>query len=79
MADNILRVPAVIQKTGLSRSTLYLRLSENRFPQPVRLGGERAIGFLASEVEQWIAEQAAKRGDPGSEESHERRPESGQP
>ena len=54
MTQMILRLPAVIERTGLSRSSLYLKLSAGKFPRPVSLGA-RAIGFLASEIDEWIA------------------------
>ena len=49
MTDTILRLPAVKTNTGLSRSTIYLRVAQGEFPQPVSLGG-RAVGWPASEV-----------------------------
>jgi prophage regulatory protein len=54
MADSILRLPAVKARTGLSRSTIYLRVSEGRFPPPVALGA-RAVGWLESELEAWLS------------------------
>ncbi len=53
MALNILRLPTVKARTGLSRSTIYLRISEDRFPKPVSLGG-RAVGWIESEIEEWL-------------------------
>jgi prophage regulatory protein len=49
MTHNILRLPAVRASTGLSRSTIYLRIAQGAFPRPVSLGG-RAVGWPASEV-----------------------------
>ena len=58
-----LRLPEVMARTGLSRSTIYVRLDEGRFPQPVSLGG-RAVGWIESEVDEWMRERiAASRGD----------------
>lgn len=54
--SRILRLPDVQARTGLSRSTIYLRLATGEFPQPVSLGA-RSIGFLESEVDGWIAER----------------------
>ena len=59
MSHTILRLPAVKTSTGLSRSTIYLRIAEGRFPRPVSLGG-RAVGWLDAEVQQWLAEQIEK-------------------
>jgi len=56
MATIILRLPTVKARTGLSRSTIYLRISENLFPKPVSLGG-RAVGWIESEIDDWLAEQ----------------------
>ena len=58
MADSILRLPAVKTRTGLSRSTIYLRLSQGTFPRPVSLGG-RAVGWVEEEIQSWLAERIA--------------------
>ena len=54
-----LRLPEVIARTGLSRSTIYVRLEQGRFPRPVSLGG-RAVGWIEAEVEEWIRERIAE-------------------
>ncbi len=56
MQTKILRLPEVKDRIGLSRSTVYLRISENRFPTPISLGG-RAVGWLESEIENWLEQQ----------------------
>ena len=56
MVPKILRLPAVIDKTGLSRATIYLKISKKTFPSPISLG-ERSVGWLESEVEAWIQRQ----------------------
>lgn len=53
MTHTILRLPAVKARTGLSRSTIYLRVAVGAFPKPVSLGG-RAVGWLESEVQDWL-------------------------
>jgi prophage regulatory protein len=60
MADSILRLPAVKTRTGLSRSTIYLRVSQGAFPRPVSLGG-RAVGWVEAEIQSWLAERIAAR------------------
>ena len=57
-APVILRRPQVESRTGLRRSTLYTRISEGTFPRPINLGA-RAVGWLASEVDAWVAERVA--------------------
>ena len=56
MVTAILRLPNVKARTGLSRSTIYLRISEGRFPKPVSLGG-RAVGWVEEEITDWLNEQ----------------------
>jgi len=57
MQTTILRLPVVKARTGLSRSTIYLRISEGRFPKPISLGGRRAVGWIESEVNDWLNQQ----------------------
>ena len=54
-----LRLPEVMARTGLSRSTIYVRLDEGRFPRPVSLGA-RAVGWIESEVDEWIRDRIEK-------------------
>ena len=58
-----LRWPEVTARTGLSRSTIKVRLAEGRFPRPVSLGS-RAVGWIEEEVDEWIRQRiVASRGD----------------
>lgn len=50
---SIIRLPAVLQRTGLARSTVYGKMRDGSFPKPVALG-PRAVGWLVSEVDGWI-------------------------
>jgi len=56
MTHTILRLPAVKTSTGLSRSTIYLRVAEGTFPRPVSLGG-RAVGWLEAEIQDWLRQR----------------------
>ena len=59
----IVRLPHVLARTGLSRSTIYVRLAEGAFPRPVQLGS-RAVGWIEEEVDEWIRKQIAlSRGE----------------
>jgi prophage regulatory protein len=49
-----LRLRQVCQLTGLGRSMIYQMQSEGRFPRSIKLG-ERAVGWLESEVNDWLA------------------------
>ena len=50
MKHTILRIPAVKSESGLSRSTIYLRVSQGLWTKPVSLGA-RAVGWPSDEVE----------------------------
>ncbi len=65
MAISILRLPAVKARTGLSRSTIYLRISQSRFPKPISLGG-RAVGWVESEIQAWVQQQIDATRKPGA-------------
>ncbi len=52
----ILRRNQVENRTGLSRSTIYLRIQEGTFPRPINLG-TRAVGWLENEIEAWLTER----------------------
>lgn len=51
--DRMLRIRAVCEATGLSRSTIYKKISDGDFPTPTRLS-ERAIGWKRSVIEEWL-------------------------
>ena len=56
VAIKILRRPQVEARTGLSRSTIYAKISTNAFPKSVRLG-VRAVGWIESEIDSWLVAQ----------------------
>ncbi|MBE0624548.1 MAG: AlpA family transcriptional regulator [Burkholderiales bacterium] len=62
MVQTIQREPAFLRRkqvetrTGLSRSTIYQYIKDGVFPKPVPLG-PRAVGWLESEVSDWIGER----------------------
>ena len=63
MAYAILRLPTVIARTGLSRSTIYLRIAEGTFPRQINLGA-RAVGWVEQEISDWLEQQVRKsRGE----------------
>ena len=64
MSHTILRLPEVKSRTGLSRSLIYLKISNNQFPRPIQLG-ERAVGWIESEIDAWLESriQASRSGE----------------
>lgn len=62
MTNKILRLPDVKTGSGLSRSTIYLRITQGLWPKPISLGG-RAVGWPANEVEAINAARIAGKSD----------------
>ena len=56
MSRKILRRPAVLDRTGLSRSSLYRLIQSGEFAAPVRLG-KRAVGWDSEAVQAWVDER----------------------
>lgn len=59
MYNKVIRLPAVKDQTGLSRSSIYLRMSKGEFPQSISLGG-RAVGWLEEDINQWLEQCIAE-------------------
>jgi prophage regulatory protein len=62
MKRTILRIPAVKSESGLSRSTIYLRISQKLWTKPVSLGA-RAVGWPSDEVDAINAARIAGKTD----------------
>lgn len=58
--EKILRLRAVLARTGLTRSMAYALIKAGSFPIPINLGA-RAVGWLESEIDAWLAERVAAR------------------
>jgi prophage regulatory protein len=54
MIKKMYRLPEVMDMTGLSRSSIYLRVSTDEFPKPVKIG-RRAIGWPEESIIAWQA------------------------
>lgn len=62
MVKKIYRLPAVKSQTGLSRSTIYLRINQCLWTKPISLGG-RAVGWPENEVDAINAARIAGKSD----------------
>lgn len=58
--DKIHRLPGVKHITGLSRSSIYAGVKNGSFPAPLSLG-ERAVGWLDSEIMAWVQTRKVTR------------------
>jgi prophage regulatory protein len=51
--DRILRIRTVLDRTGLSRSTLYRKIEGGTFPKQIRIAA-RCAGWRESAVNEWL-------------------------
>lgn len=51
--DRILRIGTVLDRTGLSRSTLYRKIENGTFPRQIRIS-TRCAGWRESAVDAWM-------------------------
>lgn len=58
--QRLLRLPQVIERTSLCRSTIYEMMKAGTFPRPVKLN-LRSNGWLEGEVSDWLVTRINKR------------------
>ena len=56
----LLRIDEVVERVGLSKSSIYGRIRAMAFPAPVNLGGH-SVAWVESEIEEWIAARITER------------------
>ena len=54
--EQFLRLPAVIARVGLGKTSLYQLIGEGRFPKPIPIS-DHAVAWLASEIDGWMADR----------------------
>jgi prophage regulatory protein len=59
-ALSILRRRQVEKRVGLTRSPIYARIKAGTFPKPISLGGGKAVGWIESEIDDWLSAQVQK-------------------
>ena len=55
-----IRLPAVLQKVGMSKSFVYDLITQDKFPKPVKVSS-RISCWVAAEVDQWVQERIGAR------------------
>lgn len=50
---DLLRLPAILQRTKISRSQIYFLMKQGDFPKPIRVG-KRAVRWRITDIENWI-------------------------
>ncbi|MBU0589449.1 MAG: AlpA family transcriptional regulator [Gammaproteobacteria bacterium] len=66
MPDKFIRLPEVIAITARSKPTIYVDIKKGKFPAPINIG-ERAVAWLSSDIEKWIAQRVAQGWKSGQE------------
>lgn len=61
----VLRRQQVESRVGLRRSAIYGLMSAGAFPRPIRLG-EKSVGWLAHEIDAWLADRISQRDSEGA-------------
>ena len=56
--DRIVRLKTVLARTGLSRSTIYRKITEGTFPAQLRISVNGA-GWRESDIDRWVANPVA--------------------
>ncbi|MCB9989227.1 MAG: AlpA family phage regulatory protein [Rhodospirillales bacterium] len=54
--ERFLRLTDVMARTGLSRSAIYLSISEGTFPKNINLSA-RSVAWLESEIDTWMQDR----------------------
>ena len=60
--DRLLRLSEVRTRTALGRSTIYRKMRDGAFPEPLKIGA-RAVRWRESEVEAWLVARPRATGD----------------
>lgn len=53
MAKRIIRMPALKNKVGESKATIYRQITRGEFPRPIKLS-TRSVGWLEDEIDHWL-------------------------
>lgn len=59
-SNRILRLPEVMEKTGVRRSSVYAWMKDGSFPKQIKMG-MRASGWIEREIDEWIERRASGR------------------
>ncbi|MGQ7271664.1 helix-turn-helix transcriptional regulator [Marinobacter nauticus] len=57
--ERFLRYREVEKVTGFRRSTIYLWMSQGKFPRPIKI--QRAVAWKLSDIENWMEQQGEER------------------
>jgi prophage regulatory protein len=61
-SDSLWRLPTVMDRVGMRRTTIYALIKVRKFPSPVKIG--RASRWVDEEISQWILDRKLERNVP---------------
>ena len=67
MPTRFIRRKEVCHLTGLSPSSVYLLMNQNKFPASIRLPGGKAVAWLLSDVQEWQRQCIAAASQPAND------------
>ncbi|WP_422006808.1 helix-turn-helix transcriptional regulator [Roseivirga pacifica] len=53
MGQRVMKLPEVMRKTGLSKSSIYAYKNKGLFPCPINIG-PRSVGWIEEDISNWI-------------------------
>lgn len=56
MAKKIIRLPRVMDRSGMCRSGIYQGMADGTFPKSIKISG-RGVGWIEEEIDAWIEER----------------------
>ena len=62
--DRILRLNSVLNRTGLSRTTMYRKIQEGTFPRQLKISINGA-GWRESAIDRWVENPVGYRDEEG--------------
>ena len=64
MTSRILKKKEVLYRCGISNASLYRQIAKGMFPrQRLLSSGGRAVGWLESDINEWIASRQPVQGE----------------
>ena len=69
MADEMLRMPDVMSRVGLSRTSIWRRVRAGTFPAPIELGAN-SIGWPENAISEWITSRPFRAYGATTADSH---------
>ena len=57
MSIKLLRIAAVVDKTGLSKRTIYRWMKQGKFPAQFSLCNSRVVAWNSTQIDSWIKSQ----------------------